>query len=61
MFTAALFIIAKIQKQPKCPSTDNWIKTMYVCTHTYTGKLLSHKKTKFRHVHHHGWTWKALG
>ena len=44
MFTEALFIIAKIQKQPKCPSTDSWIKTMYVCTHTHTGKLLSHKK-----------------
>ena len=28
MFTAALFTIAKIQKQPKCPSTDEWIKKM---------------------------------
>ena len=26
MFTAALFIIVKIRKQPKCPSTDKWIK-----------------------------------
>ena len=26
MFTAALFIIAKIWKQPKCPSTEDWIK-----------------------------------
>ena len=26
MFTEALFIIAKIQKQPKSPSTDEWIK-----------------------------------
>ena len=26
MFTAALFIIVKIWKQPKCPSTDKWIK-----------------------------------
>ena len=26
MFTAALFIIAKILKQPKCPSVDEWIK-----------------------------------
>ena len=25
MFTAALFTIAKIWKQPKCPSTDEWI------------------------------------
>ena len=28
MFTAALFTIAKTWKQPKCPSTDNWIKKM---------------------------------
>ena len=26
MFTAALFIIARSWKQPKCPSTDEWIK-----------------------------------
>ena len=28
MFIAALFTIAKIRKQPKCPSTDEWIKKM---------------------------------
>ena len=28
MFIAALFSIAKIWKQPKCPSTDEWIKKM---------------------------------
>ena len=25
MFTAALLTTAKTQKQPKCPSTDDWI------------------------------------
>ena len=29
MFTTALFIIAKTWKQPKCPSTDEWIKKMW--------------------------------
>ena len=29
MFAAALFIIAKIRKQPKYPSTDEWIKKMW--------------------------------
>ena len=29
MFIAALFIIAKIWKQPKRPSTDEWIKKMW--------------------------------
>ena len=32
MFTAALFTIAKTQKQPKCPSTDGWIKRWYMYT-----------------------------
>ena len=34
---AALFTIAKTWKQPKCPSTDKWIKKMlcvYIYTHT---------------------------
>ena len=26
IFTAALFTIGKTQKQPKCPSTNEWIK-----------------------------------
>ena len=29
MFIAALFKAAKIWKQPKCPSTDEWIKKMW--------------------------------
>ena len=29
MFIAALFTIPKIQKQPKCPSTDECIKKMW--------------------------------
>ena len=28
MFIAVLSTIAKIQKEPKCPSTDEWIKKM---------------------------------
>ena len=29
MFTAALFTISRSWKQPKCPSTDEWIKKMW--------------------------------
>ena len=29
MFIAALFTVAKTWKQPKCPSTDDWIKNMW--------------------------------
>ena len=42
MFTAALFTIAKKSKQPKCQSTEEWIKEDVV--HIYNGIFLSHKK-----------------
>ena len=36
MFIAALFKIAKTWKQPKCPSTEEWIKKMwYIYTTEY--------------------------
>ena len=36
MFIAALFTIAKVWKQPMCPSTDEWIKKMWcICTMEY--------------------------
>ena len=38
MFIAALFTIARIWKQPKCPSTDAWIKKMW---HIYTMEYYS--------------------
>ena len=33
IFIESLFTIAKTWKQPKCPSTDEWIKKMW---HIYT-------------------------
>ena len=36
MFIVALFTIAKTWKQPKCPSTEEWIKKMwYIYTMEY--------------------------
>ena len=36
MFIAALFTIAMIWKQPKCPLTDEWIKKLwYIYTMEY--------------------------
>ena len=36
MFIAAPFTTAKIWKQPKCPSTDEWIKKLwYIYTMEY--------------------------
>ena len=41
MFTAALFIITRTQRQPRCPSTDEWIKKLWYvytmdCIHNYS-------------------------
>ena len=33
MFIAALLTIAKMWKQPKCPSADEWVKKMW-CIYT---------------------------
>ena len=38
MFTAALFTVAETWKQPKCPSTEEWIKKMW---YIYTMKYYS--------------------
>ena len=38
MFIAALLTIARTWKQPKCPSTDEWIKKMW---HIYTMEYYS--------------------
>ena len=36
MFIAALFTIARSWKQPRCPSTDEWIKKLwYIYTMEY--------------------------
>lgn len=40
MSTAALFTVANVWKQPKCPLTDQWIIRMWI----YNEILLSHKK-----------------
>ena len=35
VFIAALFIIARTWKQPRCPSADKWIKLWYIYTMEY--------------------------
>ena len=42
MFIAALFIIARTWKHPRCPSTDEWIKRMW---YIYTMEYYSTIKT----------------
>ena len=48
MFTEALFLIAKIQRQPNCALTDEWIKKMwYIYTTEYYSAI---KKNAFESV-----------
>ena len=59
MFIAALFTMAKIWKQPKCPSTQKWIKKRW---HTYTMEYYSaiKKRMKVCHLQPHGQTWRVI-
>ena len=48
MFIAALFIIARTWKQPRCPSADEWIRKLwYIYTMEY---YLAIKKNTFESV-----------
>jgi hypothetical protein len=43
MLTAALFTIAKLWKQPRCPTTKEWIKKMW---YLYTMEFYSATKNE---------------
>ena len=48
MFIAALFIIARTWKQPRCPSADEWIRKLwYIHTMEYYSAI---KKNTFESV-----------
>ena len=48
MFTEALFTIARTWKQPRCPSTDEWIKkSWYIHTMEYYSAI---KRNEFESV-----------
>ena len=53
MFIATLSAIAKVWKEPKCPSTDEWIKKMWNTRQQW-------KKPKSCHLQQHGWNWRVL-
>ena len=45
MFIAALFIIARSRKEPRCPSTEEWIQNIY--TMEYYPAIKSNEFMKF--------------
>ena len=47
MFNAALFIIARTWKQPRCPSADEWIRNLW---YIYTMEYSAIKKNTFESV-----------
>jgi hypothetical protein len=48
MFIAALFIIARSWKEPRCPSTEEWIQKMwYIYTMEYYSAIKSNEFMKF--------------
>ena len=54
MFIEALFTIARSWMQPKCPSTDQWIKKLW---HIYTMEYYSAiKRNEIGSFVRHGWT-----
>ena len=55
VFIAAFFMIAKSWKQPKCPWTDEWIKTMW-CTYTQQSITQPSKSMQSCHLQWQGWS-----
>ena len=55
MFIAALSTIAKLWKQPRYPSIDEWIKKIGIYTQ-YIGILFSYKEGKSCYLQQHGWS-----
>jgi hypothetical protein len=48
MFIAALFIIARIWKEPRCPSTKEWIQKMwYIYTMEYYAAIKNNEFMNF--------------
>ena len=55
---AALSTIAKVWKEPKCPSMDEWIKKMwyiYIYIHTQWSTTRQSKRMKSYHLQLRGW------
>ena len=55
------YTLAKTRKQPKCPSTEEWIKKMwYIYTHTHIYKMEYHTAIKKNEIMPSATTWMDL-
>ena len=59
MFIATLSTIAKVWKEPKCPSMDEWIKKMWYLYIQWSITRQS-KRMKSCHLQLHEWNWRVL-
>jgi hypothetical protein len=58
MFIATLFTLAKLWKQPRYPTTDEWIKKMW---YLYSMDSIQQQgRMKFCHFQVNGWYWRTL-
>ena len=58
VFLAAMSTIAKLWKEPRCPSKDEWIKKMwYMYTMEYYSAIRTHKYPPLLQC---GWDWRVL-
>ena len=62
MFIAALSTIAKVWKEPKCPSMDEWIKMwyIYICIYIYTYIMEYESAIKKNEILPFATTWMEL-
>jgi hypothetical protein len=56
MFIEALFIIAKLWKQPRYPKTDEWIKKVYLYTMEFNSAT---KKNEILLFEVNRWNWRS--
>jgi hypothetical protein len=47
LFIAALFIVARSWKEPRCPSTEEWIQMWYIYTMEYYSAIKNNDFMKF--------------
>jgi hypothetical protein len=57
MFIAALFTIAKLWKQPRCSTTDKWIKKCVIYTHW--NFIQPQRRMKICHSQVNGQNWRT--